>query len=170
MQAVLCENVPNAPAMPLGTTESIYLPSLPTPPADLCENHHAVLLRYWATNDLAPTPCPKCGQEPTYVHMGMGVDPRSDDLRGLPAQAARQWIVENSEPDELGTVSIPEERRGGLFTHVRYVPDCEHEEDCDCAEDSSITHVMDEFNTHPSIIRKLEEQSDNGRQTPLNKT
>ena len=41
MQAVLCENVPNAPAMPLGTTESIYLPSLPTPPADLCENNHA---------------------------------------------------------------------------------------------------------------------------------
>ena len=102
--------------------------------------------------------------------MSMGVDPRSDDLRGLPAQAARQWIVENSEPDELGAVSIPEERRGGLFTHVRYVPDCEHEEDCDCAEDSSITHVMDEFNTDPSIIRKLEEQSDNGRQTPVNNT
>ena len=149
MQAVLCENVPNALAMPLGTTESIYRPSLPTPPADLCENHHAVLLRYWATNDLAPTPCPKCGQEPTYVHMGMGVDPRSDDLRGLPAQAARQWIVENSEPDELGAIPIPEERRGGLFTHVRYAPDCEHDEGCDCADDESITWVMDEFNTGP---------------------
>ena len=84
MQAVLCENVPNAPAMPLGTTESIYRPSVPTPPADLCGNNHAVLLRYWASNDLAPTPCPKCGKEATYIHLGMSVDPRSDDLRGLP--------------------------------------------------------------------------------------
>ena len=119
------------------------------PPADRCENDHADMLRYWTSNDLAPTPCPKCGQEPTYIHLGMGVDPRSDDLRELPAQAARQWIVENSEPDELGAVPIPEERRGGLFTHVNYVPDCEHEEDCDCAEDEYITWVMDEFNTGP---------------------
>ena len=67
MQAVLCENVPNAPAMPLGTTESIYLPSLPTPPADLCENNHTGLLRYWATNDLAPTPCPQVRPR-AYLH------------------------------------------------------------------------------------------------------
>ena len=62
MQAVLCKNVPNAPEMPLGTTESIYKPSLPTPPADLCENNHAVLLRYWATNDIVPTPCPSAAK------------------------------------------------------------------------------------------------------------
>ena len=107
------------------------------------------MLRYWTSNDIAPTPCPKCGQEPTYIHLAMSVDPRSDDLRGLPEQAARQWIVENSEPDELGAVPIPEGRRGGLFTHVRYVPDCEHEEDCDCAEDEYIMWVMDEYNTGP---------------------
>ena len=35
---------------------------------------HAALL---TSNDLAPTPCPKCGKEPTYIHLGMSVDPRS---------------------------------------------------------------------------------------------
>ena len=114
-------------ALPLGTTESVIPPSqAEAPPADPCGNDHADMLRYWASNDIAPTPCPKCGEETTYIHLGMRVDPRSDDLRGLPEQAVRQWIVENSEPDELGAVPIPEERKGGLFTHVRYVPDCEH--------------------------------------------
>ena len=102
---------PNGPAMPLGTTESMkYGPSVPTPfRRTWCgTSDHADMLRYWTSrNDLAPTPCPKCGKEPTYIHLGMSVDPRSDDLRGLPAQAARQWIVENSEPDELGAVPIP---------------------------------------------------------------
>ena len=170
MQAVLCKNVPNAPAMPLGTTESIYKPSLPTPPADPCGNDHAGMLRYWTSNDIVPTPCPKCGQEPNYVHLAMSVDPRSDDLRGLPKQAARQWIVDNSEPDELGAVPIPEGRRGDLFTHVTYRTDCNHDENCDCANDDSVMWTLKEFSTDPSIIRKLEEQSDNGSQTAVGNT
>ena len=47
MQAVLCENVPNAPAMPLGTTESIYGPKLAHPtggPVRKRSRRHAALL------------------------------------------------------------------------------------------------------------------------------
>ena len=158
MRAVICDEDPNGLALPLGTTESVIPPSqAAAPPADPCGNDHAVLLRYWTSNDIAPTPCPKCGKEPTYVHMAMSVDPRSDDLRGLPEQAARQWIVDNSEPDELGAVPIPEERRGGLFTHVTYRTDCNHDENCDCANDDSIMWTLKEYSTDPSIIRKLEE-------------
>jgi hypothetical protein len=113
---------------------------------------------------------PKCGEESTYVHLAMSVDPRSDDLRGLPAQAARQWIVENSEPDELGAVPIPEGRRGDLFTHVTYRTDCNRDEDCDCANDDSVMWTLKEYSTDPSIIRKLEEQSDNDGQTAVGNT
>jgi hypothetical protein len=72
--------------------------------------------------------------------------------------------VENSEPDELGAVPMPEGRRGGLFTHVTYRKDCYHNEDCDCANDDSVMWELEEYITDPSIIWKLEEQNRAGGQ------
>ena len=108
MQAVRCENVPNAPAMPLGTTESIYLPNVPTPPADLCENNHGVLLCYWATNDLTPTPCPKCGQEPNYIHLAMSVDPRLTTCGDYP-----------NRPHDSGSSTTPSRMNSALSPYRR---------------------------------------------------
>ena len=72
MRAVICDEDPNGLALPLGTTESVIPPSqAAAPPADPCGNDHADMLRYWTSNDIAPTPCPKCGKEPNYIHLAM---------------------------------------------------------------------------------------------------
>ena len=43
-----------------------------------------------------------------------------DDNYGLPERATRQWITDNSEPDEFGTVPIPLDHQDGLTTHATY--------------------------------------------------
>ena len=74
MQAVLCENVPNAPAMPLGTTENPMLPSqndAPLPPAahpddfrlidEVYEDHRHVW-REIAMSQITPESLDECSE------------------------------------------------------------------------------------------------------------
>ena len=68
--------------------------------------------------------------------MSAGFGP-NDNYR-LPERASPQWIKENSEPDELGTVRIPADRQDGLTTHATYWPDYDHIEECDYDKDEAV--------------------------------
>ncbi len=72
--------------------------------------------------------------------------------------------MENSEPEELGYVRKPSERRQGNLTHAFYRTDCYHNEKWDCANDDSVMWELEEYITDPSIIWKLEEQNRAGGQ------
>ena len=167
MQALLCENAPEAPALPSAsmladgyptnspptTTEGTHHESpsttaqQETKPAttDLCANDHANLKYGWARLDIPPTTCPQCGQTPTFLEIAITADPEADDHYALPGQVTRQWLTQHSESDVFGDVHIPDERRGGLFTAVRYMPDCEHEYPCDCRENYVIMWTLEEY-------------------------
>ncbi len=87
----------------------------------------------------------------------------NNDLFGLPRHNTRTWVVENSEPEELGYVRKPSERRQGNLTHAFYrglLP----QREMDCANDDSVMWELEEYITDPSIIWKLEEQNRAGGQ------
>lgn len=175
MQALLCENAPEAPPLPLPTgmltdgrtanslpttTEGSYdeplsslaLPETGAAAADLCAHDHAQLKHGWALLDVAPTTCPQCGQTPTFLEIAITADPETDDHYGLPEQVSRQWLTEHSEPDVFGDVRIPDERRGGLFTAVRYMPDCDHANPCNCRENDAIMWMLEDYVARASQI------------------
>ena len=159
MQAILCDNEPNAAPMPLGTTEQPVLRSQHAElDPDPCADDHMALKYHCATHDVAPTPCPKCGETPFIHFINLSIDPATDDLRGMPSRVSRAWIIENSDPEEQGVVPIPAERRGGLFTHVRYAVDCDHEDECRCEEDDSLQWVITEFTNGPMTIEALNQR------------
>ena len=168
MQALPCENVPKAPPLPLPTgmltngrpansltmaaeggydapPSSPALPETAVATADLCANDHAQLKYGWALLDAAPTICPQCGQTPIFLEIAITADPEISDHYGLPEQVSRQWLTEHSEPDVFGDVRIPDERRRGLFTAVRYAPDCSHAEPCDCWDNDAIMWVLEDY-------------------------
>lgn len=102
-----------------------------------------------------PTPtvsCRNCGEIPTFGEVptfrrkGMSNNLGPDDRYGLPPRTTRQWITENSEPDEFGTVPIPADRQDGLCTHATYWPDCDHFcEPCECSKDENVIWVLEEY-------------------------
>ena len=156
MQAMLCDNEPDAAPMPLGTTEQPWLRSRHAErDYDPCANDHMALKYHCGTHDVAPTPCPKCGETPFIAFINQSIDPETDDLRGMPPSVDRAWIIENSDPEEQGTVPIPTERRGGLFTHVRYAVECDHEEECRCEENDSLRWVITDLTNGPMTIEAL---------------
>ena len=64
---------------------------------------------------------------------------------GLSEKASRQWVVDNSDPDEwLGEVPIPLDHRDGHVTHATYDPECEHgiDEECRCADDETVQWTL----------------------------
>ena len=156
IQAILCDNEPDAAPMPLGTTEQPLLRSRHAEhDHDPCADDHLALKHHCATHDVAPTPCPKCGETPFIAFINLSINPETDDLRGMPSRVNRAWIIENSDPEEPGVVPIPTERIGGLFTHVRYAVDCDHEEECRCEEDDSLKWVITDFTNGPMTIEAL---------------
>ena len=160
MQAILCDNEPDAAPMPLGTTEHPLLRSQHVEhDYDPCADDHLALKYHCATHDVAPTPCPKCGETPFIALINLSIDPETDDLRGMPSRVNRAWVIENSDPEEQGVVPIPTERRGGLFTHARYAVDCYHEEECRCEEDDSLTWLITDFTTGPETIEAITQRS-----------
>ena len=60
---------------------------------------------------------------------------------GLPIRVTRQWLLENSDSGEFGTVPIPSGQQDGLFTHATYMvehtKDCDLDGECECEEDES---------------------------------
>ena len=67
---------------------------------------------------------------------------------GLPETASRQWVVDNSDPDEwLGEVPVPLQHQDGVFTHATYEPECTHEidESCGCEDDETVQWKLISF-------------------------
>ena len=96
-------------------------------------------------NRTPPSRCPKCGETPQFGSSGMSTGFGPNDHYGLPERAMRKWIAENSDPDEFGTVPIPEDHQDGLTTHATYWPDCDHIEDCQCDKDESVMWTLKEY-------------------------
>ena len=67
------------------------------------------------------------------------------DNYGLPERATRQWVADNSEPHEFGTVRIPADHQDGLTTHATYWPDCDHIDDCECDKDESMMWTLQDY-------------------------
>ena len=77
----------------------------------------------------------------------MSADLATDDY-GMPTVVTRQWVVEHSEPDELGAVPIPSDRSRGLETHMIYRVKCTCESlepDCPCSEDEAAEWEIDSY-------------------------
>ena len=92
-----------------------------------------------------PSGCPKCGETPEFSSFGVSAGFGPNDNYGLPERASPQWITENSEPDEFGTVRIPADRQDSLTTHATYWPDCDHIDDCECDKGGSIIWTLPEY-------------------------
>ena len=144
MRSLLCGGEPNAPALPLGP--AMYVDGLGSrPTAEICKNDHMPLLIACMEADAAPFECPVCGKLPRFGTLSDVAPQGSDERYGVPALATREWIVEHSTPGLLGLVPIPAARRGGLFTHVEYYTDCDHEDVCPCEQDESVTWYLDQL-------------------------
>ena len=115
------------------------------PSAQPYPDGHPEQAQAWMLNRTAPSRCPKCGETPQFGSFEMNTGFGPGDRYGLPERATRQWIVENSEPDEFETVQIPGDRQDGLTTHATYWPDWDDIEDCSCHEDESVMRTLQEY-------------------------
>ena len=115
--------------------------------SDNCEAEgHPSLFQMMAMGMPPPTAaCRNCGEVPQFSVLGMSPELGPSDNYGLPQRVTRQWIAENSEPEEFGTIRIPEDQQDGLMTHATYWPDYDHIEDCDCDKDESIMWTLQEY-------------------------
>ena len=116
-----------------------------TTTTDPCPSGHPEQAQAWMLHGTPPTRCPKCGETPQFGGIGMSTEFGPDDHYGLPQRVTRQWIAENSEPDEFGTVPIPSDHQDDLITHATYWPECDHIEPCGCHEDDSVMWTLEEF-------------------------
>lgn len=114
---------------------------------DKCEAEgHPSVFQMMAMGLPAPTvACRNCAEVPQFGGFGMSTDFGPEDHYGLPEKATRQWIAENSEPDELGTVRLPADQQDDLTTHATYWPECDHIEDCECNKDESVMWTLQDF-------------------------
>ncbi len=141
MQSLLCEGEPDAPALPLA---AVYVDGLYTGPVpSVCRDNHLKLRMFCMAEDIAMMTCHVCGHEPEFAMLAASADQATGDRYGLPDKASRAWVVEHSETSKLGLVPIPADRLGGLFTHLRYEPDYDHD-DCRCDQDESVRWNLEE--------------------------
>ena len=157
MRALVREDDPEAPPIPLtgrplsdgDPTDFIALDAqaaVHSPSGhSLCHNDHWNARVYWVQNDETPTLCPMCGLIVDFTNYSVAKNHHSQDHYGLPETVTRQWLLENSDKDNLGDVPIPHNRRGGLFTHVRYEPDCEDGQDSDNLQDESLKWTVTQY-------------------------
>ena len=142
MKALLCEV--GQDALPLPLDMAVYVDGLDTGPMpETCRDDHLKLKMFCAAEDMAMMSCPVCGHEPEFAILVAIADQATNARYGLPAKASRTWVIEHSETSKLGLVSIPADRRGGLFTHLQYLPDCDHD-DCHCDQDASVQWNLEE--------------------------
>lgn len=153
MNALLCEGEPDAPALPLAA--AVYVDGLDTGPVlEVCRDDHLKLRMFSMAEDIAMMTCHVCGHEPEFAMLAASADQATGDRYRLPAKASRAWIVEHSEVSKLGLVPIPADRLGGLSTHLRYEPDCDHD-DCRCDQDESVRWNLEEcvaVNIYPAEL------------------
>ena len=150
-ESVRCQNEPDAPPMPLATSMFrdgtpdglITIPEITGRPPR-CEDLHQHMAMLCAEEDIPLFRCVDCGRVPRILEMTIS-KPDGPDRYGMDENATRQQIVERSDPEWLGDVPIPEERRGGFFTHARYIPDCYCEEECACRDDETIGWVLEDY-------------------------
>ena len=110
-----------------------------------CDEIHAGIGEVCADADVALFPCRNCGEFPEFGEISVRTRWIDEDHYGMPGETTRQWIIEHSDMEHPGDVQIPSERRGGLFTHVRYVPKCECRGRCVCDENEPTTWLLDEY-------------------------
>ena len=142
MKAMLCEV--GQDALPLPLDMAVYVDGLDTGPVpETCRDDHLKLKMFCVAEDMAMMSCPVCGHEPEFAILATSADQATSARYGLPDKASRTWVVEHSETSKLGLVSIPADRRAGLFTHLQYEPDCNHD-DCHCDQDASVQWSLEE--------------------------
>lgn len=141
-ERLLCEGEPDAPALALAA--AVFVDGLDTGPVlEVCRDDHPKLRIFSMAGDIAMMTCHVCRHEPEFAMLAASAGQATGDRYRLPAKASRAWIVEHSEASKLGLVLIPADRLGGLSTHLRYEPDCDHD-DCRCGQDETVRWNLEE--------------------------